>query len=112
MVIIFEIPAQCQFQFQFQFQKSIGLTTNWHKFINSLTLQLYNFATQKNSSEKQDVKPSPVPKLRESRYPPDVPKGEGDKGDNGTKWLLERVCVLLILIVKAFVLFLKKIKYF
>ncbi len=59
MVIIFEIPAQCQFQFQFQFQKSIGLNTNWHKFINSLTLQLYNFATQKISSEKQDVKPSP-----------------------------------------------------
>ena len=106
MVIIFEITAQ--FQFQFQFQKSIGLNTNWHKFRNFVTLQLCYFATQKNSSEKQDVKPSPVPKLRESRYPPDVPKGEGDKGDNGTKWLLERVCVLLNFDCKSICTFFEK----
>ena len=39
--------------------------------------QFYVF--YKTSSEKLLVNSSPVPKRRESRYPPEVPKGEGDK---------------------------------
>ena len=39
---------QWKWQFQFEYQKSIGLTTNWHKFENFETFDFMTFDSQQD----------------------------------------------------------------